>query len=155
MKFVAKLKEYRLKKLLMNAQKHYDDEKHLKAVQRYDRVLKLMGYNDLMNRAIIYERIGDIYFELELNTEACNSYKLAIKIHPNSERVHFVLGLTYSFLDNYKMARKHFYQAYWLAADDIDLLRKKAEFLKENGFVDISIQWFKRVNELNGDTYFE
>lgn len=155
MRFVAKLKEHRLIRHLTKAQQHYDDEKHLKAVQRYDRVLKLMGYTDLMNRAVIYERIGDIYGELELYKEACDSFNLALENDPNADRVHFLLAFTYSFLDNYKMARKHFYQAYWLAADDIDLLRKKAEFLKENGFADISKQWFKRVNELIGDTYFE
>ena len=145
MKIFVKYKKYKTLKLLAKAQKLAWNDKSVKAIRTYNQALELIDEFDKRRHANIHEKIGDIYAELDLIEDACDSYICAVEREPNSHCFHFTLAVFYSRLHDNNKARESFRHAYWLASQDVGQLRTGAETLKELGFADLQEIWLERA----------
>lgn len=145
MKIFVQYKKYKTLRLLAKAQKLAWNDKSVKAIRAYNQALELIDKSDKRRHANIHEKIGDIYANLDLIEDACDSYICAVEREPNSYCFHFTLAVFYSRLHDNKNARESFRHAYWLASQDIGQLRSGAETLKEIGFADLQENWLERA----------
>ncbi len=149
MDFLAKRRKRRLLKALTKAQELYNSNKYLKAIRLYELVLDLIDESETRRQVSAYEKIGEMYAELDLYLDAREAYQAAVAADPNRGDLRFSLAVCHKELQESDEAKSEFAHAFWLNSDDAYVLRRGASYLKSNGFADIAENWTERAEKLD------
>jgi tetratricopeptide (TPR) repeat protein len=147
-KFLVKYRKRRLLKALTKAQELYNSDKYVKAIRLYGSILDMVDESETRRRVSAYEKIGDMYAELDLYLDAKEAYVAAIEVEPNLASLRFSLGICHAELQESGEASAQFAHAYWLSSDDASVLRQGCYYLKNNGFVAMAEKWSARAEKL-------
>ncbi len=152
MKYVMKYRKRRLLKALAKAQDLYNSDKYVKAICVYGRILDMIDETETHRRVSVLEKIGDMYIELELYSDAREVYAEAVAIEPNSASLRFSLAICHNQLKEPDAAKEQFAHAYWLVADKPAELRRGAAYLEGNGMAGLALNWTERAEKLESKT---
>ncbi len=146
--FIMKFRKRRLLKTLTKAQEMYNDDKYVKAIALYERVLAMVDASELSRRVSAYEKIAEMYGEHELYADAQDAYRSAVALAPNRSDLRFAFGVCLLKLNEAQAAREQFGHAFWLVSSRISELRQGAEYLSNHGLSDLAKAWKERAEDL-------
>ena len=105
----------------------------------------------------LYEKRGDLYFELEGFDEAIADYKKVIAMDSSRVDAHMKLAQTYLEYDNSRLALLTLEAASYQFPDNIDILHDLGEFqiiLKRNNDAFATLQRATKVDRFNPRSYY-
>jgi tetratricopeptide (TPR) repeat protein len=105
----------------------------------------------------LYEKRGDLYFELEGFDEAITDYKKVIAMDSSRVDAHLKLAQTYLEYDNSRLALLTLEAASYQFPDNIDILHDLGEFqiiLKRNNDAFATLQRATKVDRFNPRSYY-
>jgi len=147
--FLAKYRKRRLLKALTKAQEFYNSDKYLKAIRLYELALEMIDESEARRRVNIYEKIGDMYAELDMYVDSKEAYVAAVKAAPNQANLRFSLAICHEKLQEAGEAKSQFAHAFWLNSDNASVLHHGACYLKNHGFAEIAESWSERAEKLD------
>lgn len=150
MRFMAKYHKHRLLKALTKAQKLYNADKYVKAIRLYSRILGMIDEREIRRRVSVYEKIAEMYSQIELYSDAREALSAAVAIEPNLAHLRFSLAVCHMELKESVAAKEQFAVAFWLVADQAAELRRGASYFECNGLTDLAADWTERAEELEG-----